>query len=327
MIRARHALCALLLGATAVAPATALAASTDTYPDRPIRLIVGYSAAGAADLIARVFGEGLGKHLGQPVVVENRPGAGSTLSTRAVVAAPADGYTLALASATVYGIDQFLYNVDYTAKDFTPLMRLTVSPLVLAVNTGLGVESVGQLAERLKAHPGTMNYSSSGIGGSPHVAGAMFEQAVGSKATHVPFKGGAPALQAVAAGHVQFSFGTASSVLPLAQQGSVRMLGVSTKAPSKVVPDLKPLAAQGLEDFDYSFWFALIGPAGLPAEIQKRLVEATQKTLADPDIQARLLATGNEAAPMASQAEFASWAQEYGEFVLERVKKAGITLQ
>jgi len=324
MQASKYALCAMLLGWSVCGPA---ALAVDDYPDRPIRLIIGYTAAGAADMVARVFGEGLGKRLGQPIIVENRPGAGSTLSSRVVAAAAPDGYTLALATATIYGIDQHLYKVDYRADDFTPLMRLTVSPLVLAVNSGLGIETVDQLIARVKANPGKLNYASSGIGGSPHLAGVMFEQIVGVPATHVPFKGGAPAIQAVAAGHVDFSFGTASSVLPLAHQGSVRMLGVSTQEASNVVPGLAPLAAQGLTGFDYAFWFALVGPSGLPLHIQRKLIEATGQTLADPDIQARLLATGNEAAPMVSQAAFAQWARRDGELALERVKQAGITMQ
>ncbi|KAA0910436.1 tripartite tricarboxylate transporter substrate binding protein [Pusillimonas sp. ANT_WB101] len=315
---------AILLTSAAVSAAPT---QKDDYPNRPIRLLVGYSPSGAADLIARVFGEALSRNLKQTVIVENRPGAGSTLASRALARSDADGYTLGLATATLFGIDQYLYKVDYTPADFTPLMRLTVSPLILAVNNDINVSTVPELMEKAKKNPGTLNFSSSGIGGSPHVAGSMFEKSVGVPMTHVPYKGGAPALQAVAAGTVQFSFGTASSVLPLVHSGKIRALGVSSSEVSAVAPDLKPLANLGLPGFDYTFWFGLFGPADLPESVQTKLLDATHKTLNDPKVKASLLASGNEVSPFATQAEFKDWAEEYGEFVLERVKEAGIKVQ
>lgn len=315
----------------ALAFGAAVAISTPSwageYPERPIRLLIGYSPAGAGDLVGRIVGEAMSKHLGQSIIVENRPGAGSTLASSALVNAAPDGYTLGLATGTLFGIDQHLYKVGYQPENFTPIMRLTVSPLVLAVNTELGVSSVPEFMALVRDNPGKLNYSSSGIGGSPHVGGAIFEDIVGSKVVHVPYKGGAPALQAVAAGHVQFSFGTAASVLPLAQQGSVRMLGVSTLEPSAVAPDLAPLADQGLPGFDFSFWFGLFGPANLPDDVKAKVLNAAQLTLNDPDVRARLLATGNEAAPMASSEAFKEWAADNGAQVLERVQKANISLE
>ncbi|PZQ01372.1 MAG: ABC transporter substrate-binding protein [Variovorax paradoxus] len=314
----------LLAAAFAATAGTALA---QPYPNRPIRLIVGYSPSGAADLIARVVAEAMGKELGQSIVVDNKPGAGSTLASSLLWRAPADGYTLGLATATLYGIDQHLYKVKYQSTDFTPITRLTVSPLVLAVNKDLGIGSVQDLVAKVRAQPGKMNYSSSGIGGSPHIAALSFEKAVGGQMVHIPFKGGAPALQAVAAGDVQLSFGTAASVLPLGRPGTVKMLGVTTEQPSAVVPGLPTLASQGLPGFEFSFWFGLFGPAQLPAEVTQRLYAAATRALADPQVQRKLLDTGNEALASSSPAEFDRWAAGSGREALERIKEANVKVE
>ncbi|MCD0502823.1 Bug family tripartite tricarboxylate transporter substrate binding protein [Bordetella petrii] len=305
----------------------AMGARADTYPDRPIRLLVGYSPGGAADIIGRIVGDALSRKLGQSVIVENRPGAGSTLASSLLEQAPADGYTLGLATGTLFGMDQYLYKTKYTPDDFTPLMRLTVSPLVLAVNNDLGVDSVGELIELVKSKPGALNYSSSGIGGSPHMAALIFLHAINGSMTHIPYKGGAPALQGVAAGDVDLSFGTAPSVLPLAEKHMVKMLGVSTVEPSDIAPGVPPIASQGLPGFDFTFWFGLFGPAGLPPAIQEKLTQATIAVLNDPDIRQKLQSTGNTAAPMKSSQEFEAWAQASGDFILKRAQDAKVKME
>lgn len=313
-----RAVCALVVAGCGV-PALA-----QSYPLKPIRLIIGYTPAGAADTIARILGDAMSKELGQPVLVDNKPGAGSTLGSTLLSQAAPDGYTLGLATGTLYGIDQHLYKVKYTPAAFTPITRFTVSPLILAVHKDLGVTGLPALIAAAKAAPGKLNYSSSGIGGSPHIAGLSFERAVGARMAHIPYKGGAPALQAVAAGDVQLSFGTASSVLPLGQQGAVKMLGVTTSQRSEVAPELPTLSEAGLPGFDFTFWFGLFGPAGLPKDVGDRLFAAATKALADPQVRAKLLATGNEAAPSRSPAEFNAWATANGREALERIVQAGV---
>ena len=313
--------------AVITALALPVAAVAQAYPNKPIRLIIGYTPGGAADVIARIVGDAMGRQLGQPLNVDNKPGAGSTLASELLARAPNDGYTLGLATGTLYGIDQQLYKVKYTPADFTPITRFTISPLILAVNKDLGVRNVKELVAYAKAHEGKMNYSSSGIAGSPHMGALTFEKAIGSKMTHIPFKGGAPALQAVASGDVQLSFGTASSVLPIGQQGLVRMLAVSTAERSAIAPELPTIAESGLPGFEFSFWFGLFGPANLPKDVVDRLYAAAVKVLADPDVKAKLLAGGNEAAPSKSPAEFHSWATSDGKKVLERVQQAGVKLE
>ena len=303
------------------------AAAAQGYPNKPIRIVVGYTPGGAADTIARIVGDAMSRQLGQTVTVDNKPGAGSTLGSELVARAPNDGYTLVLASGTLYGIDQQLYKVKYTPADFTPITRFTISPLILAVNKEINVKSVAELLAFVKANPDKINYSSSGIGGTPHMGALAFEKAVNAKMTHIPYKGGGPAVQAVAQGDVHFSFGTASSVLPLGQQGLVRMLGVSTAQRSAVAPELPTLADSGLPGFEFSFWFGLFGPAKLPKEVVDKLFATATKVLADPEVKAKLLAGGNEALPSPSPTEFHDAATREGAAQRDRAVQAGVTLQ
>jgi tripartite-type tricarboxylate transporter receptor subunit TctC len=319
VIRRCLGLCTLLLAAAS--------AYAQGYPSKPIRLIVGYTPGGAADTIARIVSDAMSRQLGQAITIDNKAGAGSTLGSELLARAPADGYTLGLASGTLYGIDQQLYKVKYTPADFTPITRCTISPLILAVNKDLGVRSMDDLLAFVKANAGKVNYASSGIGGTPHVAALSFEKAVGVPMTHIPYKGGGPAIQAVAQGDVHFSFGTAASVLPLGQQGLVRMLGVSTAQRSAVAPDLPTLSDAGLPGFQFSFWFGLFGPARLPKEVVDKLYGVAANVLADPEVKAKLLAGGNEASASRSPAEFHEWATSDGSAQRDRVVQAGVTLQ
>ena len=310
-------LCATLLGWDAPAAAQG-------YPNKPIRLVVGYSPGGAADVIARILAENLQRQFGKNVVVDNKPGAGSTLASDFVARAPADGYTLLLGTAALFGLDQQLYKVKYASADFTPITLVSQSPLILAVNKDLGPRTVAELITYAKANPGKLNYAHSGLGATPHLAGIGFEKAVGVPMTHIPYKGGAPALQAVAAGDVQLSFGTAASVLPLGRQGLVRMLGVSSLQRSTVAPELLPLAEQGLPGFEYDLWFGLFGPSKLPPEALDRLFAAATKAINDPDVKAKLLLGGNEAQSSRTPADFGEFARASGRTALERSIQAGV---
>ncbi len=320
---------ALVTAATGLACALAgsSAWAQAAYPNKPIRLIVGYTPAGAADFIARIVGEAMSKQLGQTLVIDTKAGAGSTLASNLLAQAPADGYTLGLATGTLYGIDQHLYKVKYTPASFTPITRFTISPLILAVNKDLGISSTRELIAYTKANPGKLNYSSSGIGGSPHMGGLSFEKAIGGKMAHIPYKGGAPALQAVVAGEVQLSFGTAASVLPLGQPGNVKMLGVTTLQRSAIAPELPTLSESGLPGFDFNFWFGLFGPANLPKDVQDKLFQVATQVLNDPQVRAKLLGSGNESSPSKSPAEFHEWATANGRAVLERAEAAGIKVE
>ncbi|AWB35573.1 Bug family tripartite tricarboxylate transporter substrate binding protein [Orrella marina] len=292
------------------------------YPDRPIRVLVGYSPGGSADLIARLVTGAMSEKLGQPIVIESRPGAGSTIASNALAKAPADGYVLGLATGNIYGVDQTAYSVSYTADDFTPINLLGSYPLILAVNTETGPKSFSEFMDKAKANPGTMFYSSSGIAGSPHTSAVMLQDYMGTEFTHVPFKGGNPALVAVAQGEVDFSMGTAPSVLPLGRGEKVRMLAISSAKRSPIAPELPTIAESGVDGFEYSFWFGLFGPAGLPDDVTQKLFEVSKEVLADPQVQDKLIKIGSEAGTFQSREDFVTFAKENGEFTLEKVNRA-----
>ena len=311
----------LLIGALGAVFAMG-SAQASGYPDRTIKVLVGYSAGGAGDTIARIVTGAMSQVLGQPIVVENKAGAGSSIASNAIATAPKDGYTLGLATGNIYGVDQLVYKVSYTPEDFTPINRLASYPLILAVNPEKGPKTFQAFMVKAKANPGTMFYSTSGIAGSPHTSSVMLQDLMGAEFTHVPYKGGKAALLAVAAGDVDFSMGTAPSVLPLGRGDKVRMLAVSTAERSQLAPNLPTISESGLPGFEYSFWFGLFGPAGLAPEVTQKLADAVAVVLNDPDVQKRLIAAGSEAGPFASPAAFDAFARKNGAQVLEGVKKA-----
>ena len=297
-------------------------AQASGYPDRTIKVLVGYSAGGAGDTIARIVTGAMSQVLGQPIVVENKAGAGSSIASNAIATAPKDGYTLGLATGNIYGVDQLVYKVSYKPEDFTPINRLASYPLILAVNPEKGPKTFQEFMAKAKANPGTMFYSTSGIAGSPHTSSVMLQDLMGTEFTHVPFKGGKGALLAVAAGDVDFSMGTAPSVLPLGRGDKVRMLAVSTAERSQLAPNLPTISESGLPGFEFSFWFGLFGPAGLAPDVTQKLADAVAVVLNDPEVQKRLIAAGSEAGPFASPAQFEAFARKNGAQVLEGVKKA-----
>ncbi|WP_353233284.1 tripartite tricarboxylate transporter substrate binding protein [Diaphorobacter ruginosibacter] len=302
---------ALLAGVAALACTAALA---QNYPNRAITLIVGFPPGGGADAVARIVSEKLGRVLNQSIVVDNRPGAGTTIASDMVARAAADGYTLLLGSANLYGSDQLLYkSARYDGvKSFTPVARWAKSPMLLAVKKDFPEKSVKGLIELARKEPGRLTYSSSGTGVVTHLAGASFAHAAGVNMLHVPFKGGAPSIQAVGAGDVDMTFGTPPSVLPMAQGGKLRLVAVTTAERSPLFPDLPSMKESGIDDYDFSIWFGLYGPANLPADVTKKLFEASAQVLNDPEVKARLEKQGNVAWPIASPAEFSSWAVEDG---------------
>lgn len=297
------------------------------YPNKPITLLVGYPPGGAADLTARLFAEELSKQLKQTVVVENKPGAGGTISTSNLARAKADGYTLGIGTANSFGVDQFLYRVKYTREDFTPISQLVSSPLILAVNKDIPADTVGELKALIKKSPNSFNYSSSGIGGSPHIAGLMFEKAVDENILHIPYKGGSDSMTAIVSGEVKYSFGTAASVLPLGRAGRYKMMGVTSYEKSPIAPDLPSLNESGMPGFTYQIWFGLLAPKGLPDNIADKLFDATQKALSDKEIQRKLLVEGNIVEASASRLEFKDFAIEKGNESLDRLKASGIEIK
>ena len=293
-----------------LAIAAGASAFADAYPSRPITLVVGFPAGGGADAVARIVSEKLGRVLSQVVVVDNRPGAGTTIASEFVSRAQPDGYTLLLGSANLYGSDQFLYkSARYDgAKSFTPIARWSDSPMLLAVKKDFPEKTVQGLMEQARKNPGKLTYASSGAGVVTHLAGASFANAAKIDMLHVPYKGGAPSIQAVASGDVDMTFGTPPSVMPMAQSGKLRPLAVTTAERSPLFPDLPGMKESGIKDYDFSLWFGLYGPAKLPSDIVKKLFDASTQALRDPEVKAKLEKQGIVAWPSASSQEFAAWA-------------------
>ncbi|MCR6477644.1 tripartite tricarboxylate transporter substrate binding protein [Variovorax sp. ZS18.2.2] len=312
---------------------TALLASAgafaDTYPSRPITLVVGFPAGGGADTVARIVSDKLAKILGQPIVIDNKPGAGTTIASDQVARAAPDGYTLLLGSGNLYGSDKLLYKaVKYDgAKSFVPISRWSSAPMLLAVNKDVSAKTVQALIAEARQNPGKLAYSSSGTGVVTHLAGLSFEKAAGVTMLHVPYKGGAPSIQAVAAGDVQLTFGTPPSVLPMAQGQKLRVLAVTSGQRSPLFPDVPSVAEAGVKGYDYTFWFGLFAPAGLPPEMAQKLFDASVAALNDPDVKARLEKSGNESAPSKSLAEFRTWALAEGAKAKELTERSGATVE
>jgi len=284
-------------------------AVAQTYPSKPVRLVVGFAPGGAADTVARAFQEPLTRALGQPIVIDNRPGAGSSIAAEHVAKSAPDGYTMLIASPS-----SILVNPQLTPKagfqplkDLVPISKVTSSPLILAVNPGVGVSSVKELIAYAKKNPGKLNFATSGNGSAPHLAAVLFERLAGVDMVHVPYKGGAPAVQSVLAGDTQLSFATPPSVLPLVQAGRLRALAVTSRAATPLVPGVPGMAEAGLPDYEISFWYGFFVPAGTPPEVVRKLFSATSQALKLPEIARMLARDGTEIAGSASPEDYAAF--------------------
>lgn len=265
------------------------------WPVHPIRIVVPATPGGAIDLAARVIGAKLTDSLGQPVLVENRPGAAGIAGSELVAKAPPDGYTLGLVASS-HAINVALYpKLPYdTAKDFTPVALTHVVPLVLAVNNAVPAQNVRAFIAWLKAHPDQASYASSGNGGAPHLSAELFKSMTGTTMTHIPYKGSTAAHPDLISGRVQAMFDTVVAIGPQIKSGKVRALGVTTARRSDVMPEVPTLAESGVPGYDTSTWGGLVAPAGTPKAIVDRLNAEVNRILRLPDVRARLLAAGCE---------------------------------
>lgn len=306
-------------------PITTLA-QTD-YPNRPIKLVVGFAPGGAADAVARAISEPLGKALGQPVVVENKAGAGSSIAVDMVTKSPPDGYTILIASPSGISVNPALNpKLRYKASDLVPVTKITASPLVIAVTPKLGVKTVQAFIELAKQSPGTLNYATSGNGSAPHLGAALFSQVAGVQMQHIPFKGGAPAVQSVMSGDTHVTFGTPPSVLPQAANGSLVALGISAPDPSPLFKGLPGMKEAGLPAFELDFWYGLFVPGGTPASVIAKIFGATQKAMAEPSVAALLARQGTEVSVSKSPEAFSQFLAENEKFWVNLVNSAGVKL-
>jgi tripartite-type tricarboxylate transporter receptor subunit TctC len=265
------------------------------YPKHMITLVVPYPAGGSGDILARDVGQKLGERLGQVVVVENRGGAGTAIGARYVAAAAPDGYTLLLGTVSSQSINPAMTKVGYDPlKDFTAIAPLASIPFVLVANPALAAKTVADVVAMAKAKPGELTYASAGIGTSNHLAGELLASAAGVKMLHVPYKGSAPALTDVIAGHVPLMFDLQATALPYVQAGKLKALAVTGKTRSSLLPDVPTAIESGLPGYEVTAWFGVFAPAGLPRPILERLNTEITAVLKTPDMQKRLQDLGAE---------------------------------
>jgi tripartite-type tricarboxylate transporter receptor subunit TctC len=275
--------------------ATALArpARADAFPSKSLRLIVPFAPGGPVDSIARVLNAELSSDLGQSVVVDNRPGGAGIVALNAVTSAPADGYTMVMPSITLVTTPALMKSSTYNAeKDFDPLTAIAFIPHVLVVPADYPARTLAELVARGKAAPDALSYASSGIGTSTHLAAAMFADRAGLRATHVPYKGAAPAVTDLLAGRIQFMFLDVPTLLPYLRAGKLRALALAPAAGSKALPDVPTIAASGYPDFDIHAWYGMLVKAGTPRHIRQRLYDTLSKALASDRMKAYFASEG-----------------------------------
>jgi tripartite-type tricarboxylate transporter receptor subunit TctC len=284
------------LGALGLGLGLVATGQAQTYPTRPVTLVVAFTPAGPSDVLARVLGRKLEELLRQPFVIVNRPGAGGNIGAEAVAAASPDGYTLLMGNNSILATNASLYKkLSYDpVKDFKPISLVGNQANILVVNPQLPVKSMADLIALAKSKPGEINYASSGIGTAAHLAGALFKAQANIDIVHVVYKGAAPALQDVISGQVQMMFATAASVVGFINSGLVRPLAVTTLQRSALFPDLPTVAEQGLPGFEATTWHGLVAPAATPPAVVDILHDATVKALQDPAVAKSLTDLGVE---------------------------------
>jgi tripartite-type tricarboxylate transporter receptor subunit TctC len=293
-------------------------ASAQTYPSKPVMLIVPFPAGSTTDLVGRILADELGKVLGQNVVVDNRGGAGGGIGTELVARATPDGYTILMGTIGTHSINPAVYpkiNYDPVA-DFAPIIQFGTAPNVLVVNPSLPVQWVKELIEYIRARPGKVNYASSGNGTSNHLSGAMFASRNGLTATHIPYRGGAQAIIDLLRGEVQFMFYHYLPLLPHIQEGKLRALAITSATRISALPDVPTMAEAGVPDFEVSAWFGVYAPAKTPLEIVGKLHDAISRVIHSPSVRQSLVAQGIDPVSGTSadllkltQSEIARWAK------------------
>jgi len=283
------------MACAALAPADAAAQPAQKFPDKPIRFIVPFPPGGGNDILARLLAPKLSESLGQPVVIDNRAGAGGNIGTDLAAKSAPDGYTIVIASNQVTMNPALYAKLPFDIeKDFAPIALAASVPMVLAVNPSVSANNVKELVALAKAEPGKLNYSTPGNGTPQHIAFEVFNHAAGIRIAHVPYKGTGPAIADVIGGQVQATFGTLASLEQHVKAGKLRALAVATPKRSQTMPGVPTMAESGLPGYDVSLWYSILAPAGTPAPILARLSAEIAKALAAPDVHDRLVAQGFE---------------------------------
>ena len=316
-----------LLGVAAAWPVSAQAQSSAAgYPNHPITLIVPYAPGGGNDVVARAVAEPMSKSLGQPIVIENRGGAGGSVGTRQVAKAPPDGYTLGLGGTGTLAVDPTLYpNVGYDPrKDFAPIGLIATTPLIVLVNQSVPAHDVQELIALAKAQPGKLNYASAGTGSGIHLGTVLFAETAGIDITHIPYKGSGPALTDLLGEHVQIYFSSLPPAVGLVKEGKLRALAVTSLRRSASFPDVPTVAEQGFPGFEAVLHYGIIAPAGTPRPIIDKLNTALRAALADPDVHNHIATEGAEPLPTSPE-EYATDIDHEETKWSALVKKSGAT--
>jgi tripartite-type tricarboxylate transporter receptor subunit TctC len=302
-----------LIAATASLPMGAQAQG-GWSPDRPIRMLVGFAAGGSTDQTARVVAAALSDRLGQPVVVENRPGAAGNIAAEATARATPDGYTLFLTSGGTLTANRALFrSLPFdTLRDFAPISLVAFVPNVIVVNPSVPARTLAELIAHAKANPGKLNFGSAGPGTSLHLAAALFCARAGIEMAHIPYRGGAPAAIDLVAGKIEMIASPVGEVIGQIRGGALRPLAVTTLKRATILPDV-PTVAETLPGFEVALWNGVVAPAGTPGPVQARLAQALADALAAEDVRAKLIAQGSEPTPMAPDA--------FGEFIRAEIPR------
>jgi tripartite-type tricarboxylate transporter receptor subunit TctC len=301
-----------------------LAASAQQYPSKPIRFVVPYPAGGPLDTVARLLGQKVSESVKQPVIVDNKPGAGGNIGADAVAKSAPDGYTILMGAVATHAINPTLYaSIPYDPiRDFQPITQVASTPNVLIVNNSVPASSVREFIAYAKAHPGKLNFGSGSTGSAGHLAGELFKAMAGVDMTHVPYKGAAPAMQDLIAGQVQLMFDNFASANTQVKAGKVKALAVTTARRSPLAPDLPTIAESGLPGFDINTWFGIFAPAGTPKEIVEKLHAEFVRALAAPDVHGKMVNLGAE--PVGNRPEeFAAYIKSEAEKYARVIKASG----
>jgi len=292
------ALVVALMAAAPVLHAPAAAAQESAFPVRPVRVVVPYPPGGPNDILARMLGARLGEGWSQPVVIDNRPGAGGNIGTVTVTRANPDGHTVVLHAMAV-AVNPTLYGdaVPYRLSELAPVTLVARGPLVMTVHPSVPVSSVKEFLALARARPGAVNYGSGGNGSSLHLAGELFKAQSGAAITHIPYKGSADMINDLLGGRISVVFASPLNAVPLARQGKLRMLAVTSARRASALPELPTIAEAGVSGYDMEAWFAVLAPAATPRQVVSQLSRQIGAALRAPEVQERLSALGIEAAP------------------------------
>jgi tripartite-type tricarboxylate transporter receptor subunit TctC len=306
--------------------ATALSLNTvAAWPEKPIKMYIGYAPGGSTDVVARLLAPKLGEKLGQPIIIENKPGGAGDFAAGLMLQAPADGYTLMMSTVALHAINPGLFKQKFDPiNDFTPIAFVCSYPMILIGSPQTTFRNVNELKAEAARTP--MFYSSSGIGSPGHLSGELLVKQTGANLTHVPYKGGSPSTVAVMSGEAQVNFATLPAVVPQIRSGKVRAIGLASMKRNPAVPDVPTLIEEGLADFDVGTWSGVIGPKGMPADVVKKINDAVTAVVNDPAISKRLIDEGSEIRTMSPQ-EFGNFVRAENVRWVKVVKEAGIKPQ